>query len=125
MKTNKIIPTISISLRKPSIRIYKETLHLLGNPTHVLLMINPIDCSLIISPSNGSDVTAHNVAKYMKKNTKSPELYSTSLIRKLKILCKEWQDTDSYKMHGEYVESESVVKFKLADAILINKIGVN
>ena len=122
---NNIIPTISITLRKPSIRIYKETLHILGDPTHVLLMVNPKDCSIIISPSNGSDSTAHNVAKYLNKGRKSPELYSTPLIRKLKMLCPNWQDSDSYKFYGEYVQNESVVKFKLSDAILLTKVGDN
>ena len=122
---NNNIPTISISLRKPSIRIYKETLHLLGDPSHILLLVNPTERSIIISPSDGSDKTAHNVAKYLKKNVKSPELYSTPLIRKLKMLCHNWTDNDSYKMQGEYVQNESVVTFKLDNAILLSKVGDN
>ena len=64
-----IQPTISISLKKPLIRIYKETLHLIGTPTHILLLVNPQEHSLIIIPSNKSDVKAHYVAKYFAKKS--------------------------------------------------------
>ena len=78
------IPTISICFKKPSIRIYKDTLHLIGDPSHVLLFINPQKSSIIISPSDSTDSKALYVAKYLAKDKKSIELYSTFLIQELK-----------------------------------------
>lgn len=116
-----IQPTISISLKKPLIRIYKETLHLIGTPTHILLLVNPQEHSLIIIPSNKSDVKAHYVAKYFAKNKKSVELYSTSLIKQLRGLCPSWQDNQTYKMLGEHIPNENIVKFNMTNATLITK----
>lgn len=118
---NNKIPTITISLKKPTIRIYKETLYLIGNPTHILLLVNPQECTLVISPSANSDVKAHNVAKYMKKNSKSVELYSTSLINALKALCPEWKSEGVYKFYGALHAKEYVVKFNMTEGLAITK----
>ncbi|MCD7878963.1 MAG: hypothetical protein LUG16_03405 [Candidatus Gastranaerophilales bacterium] len=120
MNNNKI-PIISISMTKPAIRIYKETLHQIGNPTHILLLVNPKDYSLAIFPSCKSDVKAHNVEKYMKSNYKSVVLYSTPLIRSLKTLCPEWKNDGTYKFYGEVFPEERVAKFIINKGIEIIK----
>lgn len=114
-------PTISISFKKPLIRIYKSTLHLIGTPTHVLLLVNPKEKTLVISPSDGSDLKAHYVAKYLAKNKKSIELYSTSLIKQLKCLCPNFEEGSAYKFFGKYIPPEGIAEFKMQDAILITK----
>lgn len=114
-------PMISISLKKPLIRIYKNTLHLIGTPTHVLLLVNPKEKTLVISPSDGSDLKAHYVAKYFAKNKKSAELYSTSLVKQLKYLCPNLEEGSAYKFFGKYISREDIVEFNIQDAILITK----
>lgn len=119
---DKIIqPMISISLKKPLIRIYKSTLHLIGTPTHVLLMINPNEKTLVIHPSDKSDLKAHYVAKYLAKNKKSIELYSTSLIKQLKCLCPNLEDGQAYKFFGKYIPTDGIVEFNMQGATLITK----
>lgn len=116
-----IQPTISISLKKPLIRIYKDTLHLLNDPSHVMLLIHPQERSLVIYPTNKGNIRAHYVAKYFAKNKKSIELYSTSLIQQLRKLCPDWKDNQAYKILGEYVTQEDIVKFNMQKATLITK----
>lgn len=119
---DKIIqPMISISLKKPLIRIYKSTLHLIGTPTHVLLLINPKDKTLVIHPSDKSDLKAHYVAKYLAKNKKSIELYSTSLIKQLRVLCPNLEAGQTYKFFGKYIAEDSIVEFNMKESLLITK----
>lgn len=119
-----IQPTISISLKKPLIRIYKETLFLIGKPDHILLLVNPQENTIVITPSNKADIRAHYVAKYFAKNKKSVELYSTSLIKQLRTLCPIWQDNQAYKIFGEHIQCTNIVKFNMSDALLITKRGL-
>ena len=115
------IPTISICFKKPSIRIYKDTLHLIGDPSHVLLFINPQKSSIIISPSDSTDSKALYVAKYLAKDKKSIELYSTFLIQELKKICDKFQNENSYRIYGEYILKEDIVKFNMSQSVEIKK----
>lgn len=115
-----IVPTISVCIKRPTIRIYKKTIHLLGDPSHILLFINPQEHSIIISPSNEYDKKSLHVAKYLAKDKKSVELYSTELIQKL-IKCNSWKGNNSFKMFGEYIKNEDVVKFDMTQAFAITK----
>lgn len=119
-----IVPTISVCIKRPTIRIYKTTIHLLGDPSHILLLINPQEHSIIISPSNEFDTKSLYVAKYLAKDKKSVELYSTELIQKL-IKCNSWNGNNSFKMFGKYIKNEDVVKFDMTQAFPIAKQGLN
>ena len=113
-------PALTVSLKKPSIRIYKETLHLIGNPEYVLLSVNFADNTLVITPSITFDAKAHNVGKYLKNSSKSVVLYSTPLIRSLQQMSGDWQTDKAYRMYGQLALDKKCVQFKLADAISIN-----
>lgn len=115
-----IVPTISVCIKRPTIRIHKKTIHLLGDPSHVLLFINPQEQSIIISPTNEFDTKSLYVARYLAKNKKSVEFYSTELIQKL-IKCNSWNGNNSFKMFGKYIKSEDVVKFDMTQAFAITK----
>ncbi len=110
-------PTIVIALKRPTIRINKETLQLLGNPSHILLSVNPTECSLIILATNRMDSKALNISKNLNKN--SIPLYSTFLVKQLKKICDVFDGEKSYKMFGEYIKAKSVVKFDMKKAMAI------
>lgn len=109
-------PGMSVNLRKYIIRIHKDTLHLLGDPEYILLLVNPEDKSVAILPSDRSDLKAHRISRYNLKNNKSFELYSTNLIKNLCALGTDWKQNGTYKMSGYQVPGQSVVKFKLEEA---------
>lgn len=109
-------PGLSVNLRKPLIRIHKDTLHILGDPEYILLLVNPEDKSVAILPSDRSDLKAHRISRYNLKNNKSFELYSTNLVRNLCALGANWKTSGTYKMFGYEVPGQNVVKFKLEEA---------
>ena len=114
---NKILkPGLSVNLRKPLSRIHKDTLHILGDPEYILLLVNPEDKSVAILPSDRSDLKAHRILRYNLKNNKSFELYSTNLVRNLCALGANWKTSGTYKMFGYEVPGQNVVKFKLEEA---------
>lgn len=113
-------PTISINLRKPLIRINKDTLHLIGDPEYILLLVNPNDCSLGISPATKTDPKAHCLSKYNKRKTM--ELYSKSLINNLLLLSPEWNIKGTYKIKGIEIKQQPIIKFKMSEAVEIRGI---
>ena len=69
-------PILSIDLKKNRIRIHKRTLHLLGNPEYIQLLVNPDDRTIAIMKGISSDVLAHRVYYDRIKKGQSCELYS-------------------------------------------------
>lgn len=115
------IPMMSISLKKSCIRIHKETLHMIGNPPKIFLLVNPEKRALVIFHGKSYNVQPLNVAKYMNHIDKSVEFYSTPLVRKLNELCPEWQIDKSYKFYGEIIPKEKVVWFDMSKGEMITR----
>lgn len=114
-------PAILVDLKKYRIRIHKNTLHLIGNPEHVLLLVNPEEHTLAILRCDRSDPRAHHMTMPSIINKKSFELYSRSLIKSLRDICYNWQDNQSYRLYGEIIPNENIARFYMSDAILINE----
>jgi hypothetical protein len=112
-------PAILIDLKKCRIRIHKKTLHSIGDPDNILLLVNPEERTLAILCSTHSDPRAHHIRWATLVNKKSFELYSTSLINSLRDICCDWQDNQSYRIYGDIIPSGGVAKFHMADCILV------
>lgn len=112
-------PSVSINLRKPVVRINKDTLSAIGNPKYIILLVNPDDCSLGVSPGNKNDRRAHCISKY-NSSRNTMELYSTSFVNNLLKLCPTWHKQGSYKIQGKEIKGMNVVKFSMCNAIKIN-----
>ena len=117
---DKYLPSATISLKKPCIRIHKDTLHLLGDPNYILLSIDISNKSLVITPSIQLDTNAHYIGKYLHNNSKSIVLYSKPLIDTFKDINKELIQDKSYKLYGIVSADKSGVKLKIEEAVLIN-----
>lgn len=111
-------PSVSINLRKPLVRINKDTISAIGNPEYIILLVNPDDCSLGVSPGNKNDRRAHCISKY-NSTRNTMELYSKSFVDNLLKLCPTWHKQGSYKIKGEEIKGMNVVKFSMVDAIEI------
>ena len=109
---------ISIDMKKSRITIYKSTLHYLGDPTYISLIINPNESSLCVLCSSREDKTAHRVQPRSENSSRKEhhDLYSTSFVNALRSLCPKWQDKDLVRMTGEPVLSKRMVRFSLKDA---------
>lgn len=117
---NSAKPAILVDLKKYRIRISKKTLRSLGDPNHVLLLVNPKERTLAILRSDRSDLRAQFVAAASAKNNKSIEMYSRSLIKSLCSVCGKWHENQSYRLYGEIIPDEGMARFDLLKAILIN-----
>ncbi len=114
-------PAISVNLKTPLIRIHKDTLHLIGDPEYVLLLVNPIMRTLAVLPSNRSDPKAHHISKSSLSNKKSFEIYSTPLVQSLRNLCEHWEDDKAYRIYGEAVPNQDIIRFKMIEGVSTNK----
>ncbi|MEI8390379.1 MAG: hypothetical protein WCG23_10910 [bacterium] len=122
MSKNKTLkPAISVNLKRPVIRIHKDTLHSIGNPDYVLLLVNPKEGTLAVLPSDRSDPKAHHISKKSLTNKKSFELYSSSLVKNLRNLCSDWENDKSYRIYGETVQNQDIIRFDMAEAVSINE----
>ncbi len=113
-------PAISVDLKKYRIRIHKNTLHSMGDPAYVLLLVNPEERTLAILSSNNSDPRAHKITKASLLNKKPSELYSRSLVKSLRDLCSNWQDNQSYRIYGEIISNEGVAQFHMDESVLVD-----
>ena len=119
-ENNLTRPVIWVDLKKYRIRINKNTLHSIGDPDYVLLLVNPEERTLAVLRSNRSDPRAHPITKASIATRKSFELYSRSLTKSLRDICSNWQDNQSYRMYGEIIPSEGVAQFHMDKVILVN-----
>ncbi|EKE02048.1 MAG: hypothetical protein ACD_20C00431G0001 [uncultured bacterium] len=114
-------PAISVNLKKPLIRIHKDTLHSIGDPDYILLLVNPIECTLAVLPSDRSDSKAQHISKSSLVNKKSFEIYSKSLVQNLRNLCNDWENDKAYRIYGEKIPDKAVIRFDMREAISINE----
>jgi len=100
------------------IRIYKCVLHALGNPTHILLIIDPYKRAIKIRRSEQSDPRAYHLARTLHDNNRSPEIFSKSLLRSLYMMNERWDKNQSYRINGKASADGSEVTFNFEDYTL-------
>lgn len=114
-------PAILIDTKKHRIRIHKYTLHSIGDPDNILLLINPEERTMVIMACDRSEPRAHHILWESVKNKKSIELYSTTLVESLCTVCREWKNNSSYRIYGELIPNEGVARFQLSDSVLMSR----
>lgn len=122
MNKNKTLkPAISVNLKKPLIRIHKDTLYSIGNPEYLLLLVNPNERTLAVLPSDSSDTKAHHISKGSVANKKSFEIYSTPLVKSLRNLCSDWENDKAYRIYGKSIPNQDIIRFNMSEAVSINE----
>lgn len=96
--------------------MYKKTLHLLGEPDYIQLLVNPDDLFIAIRPVGKKAKLAHKI-DWSRPAHSSYELYSKNLIETLAKVCPGWDKNKNYKLIGEIVESENVAMFDLKSVV--------
>jgi hypothetical protein len=114
-------PAISVNLKRPLIRIHKDTLYSIGNPEYLLLLVNPDERTIAVLPSNRSDTKAHHFSKSSLINKKSFEIHSKSLVQNLRNLCSDWENDKTYRIYGEAITNKGIVRFNMTEAVSISK----
>ena len=105
---------ISIDMKKYRIRFHKSTLHALGDPPYVQLLVNPsqgvVALRAVDRYSSGDSI--HRVSRKQLQSANSVEIYSMSLVHTLMQVVPHLVDGRVYHMSGELVPSENLALFR-------------
>lgn len=114
-------PTIVIDLRRDIIRIHRTTIHAMGNPDYIMLLVNPQKRILGLLQSAETDKRAHHVPydRLHQKNA-SFELYSKSLVWNLKQICPNWQAAARCRLYGEIRPDDRAALFHMIHAVQLD-----
>lgn len=105
--------TIAFSMSKNRIRIHRNTLSALGNPSHVVLIVNPEEKTLGIKCSTPDNVLAHRIDPHPANGKLNCELYSKSLFIALKSLCPFMTTNNAWSFDGTVFPTEKMAVFAL------------
>ena len=107
--------SISIDLKKYRIRIHKQTIHLLGDPKYIQLLVNPLTMAVAIRPVEKelSGDQSHKVNMSLMNSDNSYEIYSRSFITRLCEVIGGLKDNCSYRLSGEVISSKAAAVFSL------------
>lgn len=113
-------PILSIDLKKNRIRIHKQTLHIMGDPEYIQLLINPNNRTIAVRRTIKQDYLAHKVRLEQLGSKNCYELYSTDLVNTLCQVKSEWNKNESYRIYGVFFENEGLASFNMDDTITLN-----
>ncbi len=109
-------PAILVDRQKSRIRIYKNALHALGDPEHIMIVVNPFEKTLAIICSEKSDQRAHYLKRSPLDNNRSPEVFCQALLRSLYSLNENWDPNQQYRIYGKVAASGNSITFSFTDA---------
>lgn len=113
-------PMIVIDSKNNRIRIYRNTLQLLGNPEYIQLLVNPKRLTLAILP--GREIRTANAVRWDRIATnQSYELYSKVLIRQLGSICPNWKTNGKYRLYGACAPNGLLIQFDMSSAEEVGK----
>ena len=116
MRGDTASPVVVIDCPRNRIRIHRTALHLLGNPDYVALLVNPSNLTFAIVPSEKSQIS-HAVRWERLLSNRCFELYSKPLIQQLCRVCPGWNNSEQFRMTGEYIPVENLIQFNLSSAV--------
>jgi len=115
--------TILLDLKKNRISITRKTLHEIGNPVYILLLVKPEERTLVISHGDSADRRAHRIPplKPDEKRKRGIELYSKSLMASIVSISGGLWDNLSYRIQGGIIPYENILRFYVDKAEPISK----
>ena len=121
MKNNSLnVPMIVIDSKNNRIRIHRNTLHLLGDPEYIQLLVNPE--RLMIAVLSSQKLKTANVIRWDRiAENRSCELYSKILIRQLGSICPYWNKIVKYRLYGACVSEGLFIQFDMSSAEEVGK----
>lgn len=110
-------PIVCIDLKKNRIRVHKITLHLLGDPDFIQLLVNPKSGILAIKGTIPEDYLGLRIHKEMLDGN-CYEIHSKELLQTLRKVRTDWENNRSYRIYGECDANNSIAQFNMKDIIL-------
>ena len=112
-------PIVCIDLKKGRIRVHKVTLHILGDPDYILLLINPETGVLAIKETIPEDYLGLKIRKEMLTDGNCYEIYSKELFRALTAIRSDWKMNKSYRIYGQHEPQTNAAFFHMKDIVLV------
>ena len=121
-------PVLCNILKKNRIRIHKHTLHMLGDPEYIQLLVNPDTHMIAVRKSVRQDYLAHHVRacysdirnSYELYSRYCYELYSTELLQALRHTGIYLEDNRSYRIYGALNPKECLASFSMNECVLVD-----
>lgn len=110
-------PVILLDRMKSRIRIYRQTLHLMGDPKYVIFLVNPEQRTIVLCKSYQEDKLAHRIDWAHLSGHTCCEVYSIGLMRALQSLFPRTSENLSYRILGRMVPNYGIAQFKMDDSI--------
>ncbi len=114
-------PILSVDLRKNRIRIHKQTLHMMGDPEYIQLLVNPDTHIIAVRKSIREDFLAHKVSKAQLTSKNCYELYSKILVGQLCKVNSDWDKNETYRIYGELHPEQGIASFDMTETVLLAK----
>lgn len=112
-------PVILLDRRKSRIRIYRQTLHLMGDPKYVVFLVNPAKRVVALCKSYKGDKLAHKIDWNRLSGHTCCEVYSSGLVRALESLCPQLSTDLSYRITGRMIPSLGIAQFMVDESVAI------
>ena len=109
MNRQDTVPRISFGYRRNRIRIHMSTLHLLGDPEFIHLLINPEEQTVMITPAEGYEFLSHHVRAYRQGTKHECEICSMDLLQRIREITGDIGSTAVYE--GRYISEQNAVLF--------------
>lgn len=106
---------ISFNYKADTVRIYKSTINVLGNPRFIHFLINPERKQLFIQGSNTREHDSLEVPGSDYRNRYSFVLHGRRCIKKISTMA-GWDLDGSYTLTGKYLDGYNMVQFELEAA---------
>ena len=114
-------PVVCVDLKKGRLRVHKITLHILGDPDYILLLINPTTGVLAIKETIPDDYLGLKIRKEMLTDGNSYEIYSKDLFRALTTIRSDWEANKSYRIYGDHESKTNAAIFQMKDIVLVEE----
>lgn len=108
-----------IDPKKCRIRIHKQTLALLDNPKYIQLLIHPEKKIILLCPKSTYTPACERIRWEQISEKNCCEIYSTSFVEKLMLLCNNWDENISYRLTGTLLPSQNVILYHMEDAVCV------
>lgn len=116
-------PAILLDHKKNRIRIHKQTLHLLGDPQYVILMVNPKARMLAVCKSKKEDHLAQRIDWVKLSDRNCCEIYSLGLLHALQSISPQMSPRKSYRIPGAILPQGGIAQFRINDSVDVSKLS--
>ena len=107
---------VSIDFKRSRVRIYKESLHLIGDPKYIQLMVN-VDQRLVAIRGIDRDTRgshAHKINHTKFNSEMCFEIYSQSFVSKLRSAFDGFEGDCTYRLTGTVFPNDRAVVFEIS-----------